>query len=362
VREAALIILQKYVFREWFWTFIAATIVLLVVLVGVALGELLNDIADGRVPSGLLTTLILLKMPDVLTTILPLSVFIAVIWGLGRFYRDQEMAVMRSCGFNWRLLVRPLVALMVPIAAMLLFLGLYVLPLAAATAQLKLEDAFRNAAEWGLQTGQFHVLRDGELVLYVAAVEKDGRSLRHVFIQQRGDEREQVWAAEKGYYWLDETTGARYLTLENGQITEGRPDGLDFRIMEFSRNDLRLPELERRGVSDEVETRSTRAVLASDTPEDRTELQWRVAPAIVAFVLGLLAIPLSHSAPREGRGGRALLGIFVYIVYANALYMCRNWMSKGDFPAFPGLWWIHLVMLAVALLWIQRQGRMVGKG
>ena len=99
-------LLQKYIFREWFWTFLAVTVVLLIVMIGVSLGELLNDIADGRVPSGLLWALIGLKMPEVMTTILPLSVFIAVIWGLGRLYRDQEMAVMRASGFRWQPAVR----------------------------------------------------------------------------------------------------------------------------------------------------------------------------------------------------------------------------------------------------------------
>ena len=87
-----------------------------------------------------------------------------------------------------------------------------------------------------------------------------------------------------------------------------------------------------------------------------------MSPAIAAIVLGLLAIPLSHSAPREGRGGRALLGILAYAVYANVLYMSRNWIAKGDFSPLLGLWWVHAVVLIVALLWLRRQGRMVGQG
>ena len=123
-REANLIILQKYVFREWFWTFIATGTVLLVVMVGVSFGELLHDIAGGRLPPGLLGTLLLLKMPDVLGTIIPLGAFIAVIWGLGRIYRDQEMAVMRSSGFHWPLLLRPLLNLLLPVSLLLLLSGL----------------------------------------------------------------------------------------------------------------------------------------------------------------------------------------------------------------------------------------------
>ena len=166
-------ILQKYLFREWLWTFLAATVVLLIVMIGVSLGELLNDIAGGRVPSGLLWVLIGLKMPQVMTTILPLAVFVAVIWGLGRLYRDQEMAVMRASGFRWQMMLRPLFNLLLPVSVVLLLIGLYVAPLSSSLAQEKLENAFRNAAEWGLQTGQFHVLQDGDLVLYVADVERD---------------------------------------------------------------------------------------------------------------------------------------------------------------------------------------------
>ncbi len=338
------------------------TIVLLVIMIGVALGELLSDIAGGRIPSGLLWTLIFLKMPDVLGTIVPLSVFISVIWGLGRLYRDQEMSVMRASGFRWQMMLRPLFNLLLPVSATLLALSLFVSPLAASATQQKLLDAFRNAAEWGLQAGTFHVLRGGDLVLYVEAVEKDGRTLRNIFIQLRQDDREQIWSAEKGYYWLDKNTGNRFLTLENGQATEGGSDTLDFGIMHFSRNDVKLPEQESRIKSEVVEAKRSVDILFSGSVEHIVEIQWRLAPAIAAVVLGLLAIPLSHSAPSEGRGGRVLLGILAYMVYVNTLYMCRNWLLKGDMPISPGLWWIHLLALVIALIWMHRQGRMVGMG
>ena len=360
--EVTLNILQKYLFREWFWTFLAVTIVLLVIMIGVALGELLNAIAGGRIPSGLLWTLIGLKMPDVLNTIIPLSMFVAIIWGLGRFYRDQEMSVMRASGFKWQMMLRPLFNLLMPVAAALLLNGLFLSPVAASATQQKLIDAFRNAAEWGLQTGTFHVLRGGDLVLYVESVAKDGRSLRNILIQQREEDREQVWSAEKGYYWLDKQTGSRYLTLENGQITEGGSDTLDFRIMHFSRNDFKLPEQDNQIKKEVIEAKKSSQVLFSTAVEDLVEIQWRVAPAIVVIVLGLLAIPLSHSAPKEGRGGRALLGILAYAVYVNTLYMCRNWLLKGDMPMALGMWWVHVLVLVTALIWMQRQGRVVGKG
>jgi lipopolysaccharide export system permease protein len=354
-----LIILQKYLLREWFWTFLAVTVVLIIVLFGVAVGELLNDVAGGRVPPGLLGSLLLLKSPDLLNKILPLAIFIAVIWGLGRLYRDQEMSVMRSSGFSWQMMLRPLFNLLLPVAALVLLVGVFISPLASKLAQEKLEYAFRTAAEWGLQTGRFHVLQNGNLILYVETVEADGRSLRNIFIQQRRADREQIWVAEQGYYWLDVNTGMRYLTMENGQITEGGRESLDFGVVRFSRNDLRLPDPEDRHNPDGVETKSSSELIFSDDAAEAAEFQWRISPALAIIVLGFLAIPLSHHEPREGRGGRIMLGIFAYIIYANLLYMSRSWTANGSMPVVIGTWWVHVLVLLIAIIWLRRQGRAV---
>lgn len=267
---------------------------------------------------------------------------------------------MRASGFSWQMMMRPLFNLLLPVSVLVFIIGVFIAPSAAQTAQVKLEEAFRTAAEWGLQTGQFHVLQNGNLVLYVESVEKDGRTLRNIFIQQRQNDREQIWVAEKGYYWLDTDTGIRYLTLENGQITEGGKDTLDFGIVHFSRNDLRLPEPEKNGKSVGVESRPSKDLIFTSSPQDAAEIQWRVSPAIAIIVLGLLAIPLSHSAPREGRGSRVILGILAYIVYANLLYMDRSWVASGAMPTMLGIWWVHALALSVAVFWLRRQGRMVG--
>jgi len=87
------------------------------------------------------------------------------------------------------------------------------------------------------------------------------------------------------------------------------------------------------------------------------ELQWRLSPAITVIILGLLAIPLAHSEPREGRGARIVLGILVYLLYGNALYLCRSWIADGFLPASIGMWWIHVLFLIISFVWIRQQGR-----
>ena len=143
-------ILQKYILREWSWTSLAVSIVLIVVFLGAFLGDMLNDIADGRMPAGLISMQLLMHLPESLGNILPLAGFVAVMWGLGRFYRDQEMAVMRSSGFGWKQLLKPLLTLVLPLAVTLLILGMVLAPAAAQMAEKQLEQAFRSAGRRGL--------------------------------------------------------------------------------------------------------------------------------------------------------------------------------------------------------------------
>jgi lipopolysaccharide export system permease protein len=351
-------ILQKYILREWFWTALAVGIVLLIVLLGAFLGDMLNDIADGRMPAGLMSMQLLLHLPETLGNILPLAGFVAVMWGLGRLYRDQEMAVMRSSGFGWTHLLKPLLSLVMPLAAILLVLGLSVAPTTARMAEDQLEQAFRSAAVWGLQPGKFHVLRHGELVLYAEAIEEEGNTLRNIFIKQRQQEREQVWVAKKGRYWMDSDTGDRYLILEEGKVTDVAPGQLDVRVLSFARNDLRLPEPDfRKRKKARINSKPSAELLNDGSAESIAELQWRISPAITVIVLGLLAIPLAHSQPREGRGVRIVLGVLVYLLYGNTLYLCRSWVADGILPVSMGMWWVHIVFLVISFVWVRRQGR-----
>jgi len=351
--------LQKYILREWFWTSLAVSVVLIIVLLGAYLGDMLDDIADGRMPVGLMSMQLLLHLPETLGNILPLAGFVAVMWGLGRFYRDQEMAVMRSSGFGWRKLLKPLFTLVIPLSVTLLVLGLSVAPKTAQMAEEQLEEAFRSAAVWGLQPGKFHVLRHGDLVLYAEAIEEDGSFLRNIFIKQRDQEREQVWVARKGRYWMDNETGDRYLILEEGKITDVAPGQLDLRVLNFARNDLRLPEPEyRKRKQARINSRSSVELLNDGSAESIAELQWRLSPAITVIVLGLLAIPLAHSEPREGRGVRVILGILVYLLYGNMLYLCRSWVTDGVLPVYIGMWWIHVIFLGISFIWVRQQGRL----
>jgi lipopolysaccharide export system permease protein len=159
---------------------------------------------------------------------------------------------------------------------------------------------------------------------------------------------------------MDNASGDRYLILENGKVTDIAPGQLDLRVLNFKRNDLRLPESEFRKKKKEAKINSKPSVelINEGSAESIAELQWRLSPAITVIVLGLLAIPLAHSEPREGRGVRIVLGILVYLLYGNLLYLCRSWVSDGVLPTYIGMWWVHIAFLVISFAWVRKQGRL----
>ena len=66
-------IVDRYLLRELGSNFLAATFILLLIVVGTAVADLLAKIARGRIPADLLFTLIALRSVDALTVLMPLA-------------------------------------------------------------------------------------------------------------------------------------------------------------------------------------------------------------------------------------------------------------------------------------------------
>jgi lipopolysaccharide export system permease protein len=79
------------------------------------------------------------------------------------------------------------------------------------------------------------------------------------------------------------------------------------------------------------------------------EIQWRIGVPLATIILGIFAVPLSRTQPREGRYGRLAIGLLVFIIYLNMLSASKAWVEQGTVSPALGLWWVHAVVLLLAL-------------
>jgi lipopolysaccharide export system permease protein len=271
------------------------------------------------------------------------------------------MAVLQSSGLDLGGLARPLGLLIVPVMIALGTISFWLAPAAVRLSQTLMEEANRSLIIAGLEPGRFVELPGKDGVIYVGEMSADGTTFKRMFVESERAEKDtaktriDVITATHGFLYHDADGNGRYLALEDGFRVEGKLGEDDYRLMRFARNDIRLPD----SVGDESETSRKRSaptatlLAAGDDPLMHSELHWRLAAPLSVLVLGLLALPLSRSSPREPRYARMLLALLAWLLYYNALLLGRAWIGQGKLaPAF-GLWWVYLPALAIAawLIW-----------
>jgi len=347
-------ILDRYILREVALTWVGVTGVLLVILVTNQLARVLERAADQQYSRDVVLALIGFSSLQNLTVLIPVALLLAVVLAFGRLYHESEMAAIQACGIGLGRLYLPVLALTVVLAGFLAWLSLSQGPAAAHRVQELRAAAIREAQFGNLEPGKFRTLGSSGAVLYASSAGSDA-TLRDVFVKRGRGDRLEVALATRARHYVSEDGTLHTMVLENGRRYEGVPGRADFRVTQFREHGIpvRLADAGKR--SESVELAPTAELLSSSDTDAQAELQWRLSMPIMAFVLTFLAVPLSRLRPRQGRYARVGLAILIYFVYSNLLSAAKVWVARGALPAEIGLWWVHLLLIAVALLVIYRR-------
>jgi len=343
--------LDRYLLREVTWTFVAVTGVLLLVLMSNQFARVLGQAAQNDFPGHIVLTLIGLTTLQQLTVLVPIGLFLGIVLALGRLYHESEMTAMSACGVGPLRIYRPIALLSVVVALLLALLSFRVVPVAwQHSTELRVE-ALKAAQFAALEPGRFRSFAGGDAVFYAERVDETGE-LFGVFVQRNVGDTIEVAIAERA---VQRGTGQQeqMFVLYNGRRYEGVPGAANWRIVEFREHGIpvRLPET--KAAKDRTEMKATAELVGSRVPRDRAELAWRTAVPVMALVLMVLAVPMARLRPRQGRFARIGVAVLAYFLYSNLLAAVRVWIQKDTAGGQFGLWWVHLVPLAIAawLLW-----------
>ncbi len=349
--------LDKYLVREFLQSVFAALVVLLMVMVGAAFTYVLKDIATGRLPPGLIFAQLGLVMIGWMPLILPLALMLGLLLAMSRLYRDAEMPVLASVGVGPRRLLGPLLPVILPMVAVIALCSLWLAPWSDRYSRAMVKEANRNMLIAGLEPGKFTQLPGANGVVYVGDMSDDGSRFRRVFIYREKKGRMDVTTSSDGTVWLDGSR-ARYLRLNDGFEVEGPlgPTGLDYRLLHYKTNDVKMPDRDNGDVDDRIQSLPTTTLMATPGRATRAELNWRIAPPLVALALALLAIPLSRSPPRQARYGRIVTGVVGYLLAMQMMLLGKQWIGSGKIPMALGLWWLVVPLLVLAFWAYFRDG------
>lgn len=355
-------ILARYLTKEVLNTLLAVTFVLLLIFMSQQIVRYLGYAAVGKLAPNMLLQLLGFEIPFLLALLLPLGIYLGIIITYGRLYADNEMIVMQSCGLSSKDLFKITSVFTIFITALVLGLMVWINPIIAVKRDQLLAQVFSvESILNSLMPGRFQVSPDGKRVVYVESVSHDHKQANNIFIanqahQPISENAPSEWtvvSASQGAEWKDPATHQSFLVASHGSRYEGIPGQNDYKIFQFKTYAVELPTSATDAENKDVETMPTFALLKQyHDPDAAAEFQWRFSIPISALLLALLALPLSHVAPRQGRYSQIFPAILIYVIYVNLLFVARNWLEQKTVPISLGIWWVHGVFLLLVGLFI----------
>ena len=306
-----------------------------------------------------------LVVPRLVEIVLPISIFLAILFSYNRLISESEMVAMRAAGLSQAGLARPALLLGLVGTALLFVLTSFLLP--AINREYKdLQFAIRSRFSAALiQEGVFNTLSDS-LTVYVRARDRAG-DLSGVIVHDTRDPRHPITLfAERGAL-VPTNTGGRVLMV-NGSRQEFDAQSNKLSILSFSSYTLELP-----GAGDvpggrmrEPSERYLHQLLWPDPESVRefgpgldTELHLRLVAPLTALVF--TCIPLSCLLPgefnRRGQGRRIFAAIALATAFEIADLACKNLASH--LPAALPLLYVDCVLPIALCAWLLlvRDGR-----
>ena len=367
-------ILSRYIFREILKSQLVIILILLLVFVSQSMIKLISRAAVGTIPVDLIGSLTMYALPDILSIMLPLTLYIAILITLGRICTDSEMVVIRSVGFPPRALLRITFVLAVITAVASGLCSIVFSPQAANLKERVLEMAQNSPAYLPLESGRF--VNFGPYNIYAEHIDsgeeddnggqeqdlQDIKSIQNIYVMTQSDDETEntITVARQGFLEIDRN-GVQWLFLLSGRRYEGpvASDG-SFRMANFEK--FRAPV----GVSDDADVHeadiaamSMPELMNSENMRARVEAQWRIAPVLAVLVLSLVAVPLSQVNPRQGRFARLLPALIIYATYYMLLMSIRNLVTTERYPLYPGLYTVPIAFLLVVSIPLNLQTKAI---
>ncbi|HYD33787.1 MAG TPA: LPS export ABC transporter permease LptF [Methylophilaceae bacterium] len=342
--------------HELVTTAIGAFVVLLGIVLAQRVAYYIGVAAKGSLASDAINTLLGFTLIKYLPMLLSLTLFLAVLLTLSRWHRDSEMVVWFSSGMSITNWIRPVMMFALPVIATIALLSLFVTPWATHKGS-DFKDQLQSRDELAtISPGVFKESRHAERVYFVESFDELGNIVKNIFVQSRQHQKLGIIVAAEGHR-EKASNEDDFLVMENGRRYEGNPETREFTMTNFERYAIRIEPTEVQQEPPGIQAKSNSELLRErdQNPRSNAELQWRLAIPISAFVLVLLAVPLSFVDPRSGRSANLMMALLIYVIYNNLLSISQAWLAQGKLSPIIGLWPVHILFLLLTLYFFYRR-------
>ena len=232
-------LLQNYLRKQGFWPLVITLSSLSVLAILTQSLSTLDLIVENRQSVGTFFYITILAIPQLVAVILPLAVFITVLYAINRLNTDSELVVSKASGLSPWGIANPIIRLSIMAAIFHLIINLAVQPAAFKQLRSELLKVKSDLASRVIRAGEFST-PSPKLTLYSKTISPSG-ALEDVIIHDaRNPEEEQTYISASGQI-ISSGTDTR-LELTNGHIEEvnqaGRLDLIEFETYSLDLSDI----------------------------------------------------------------------------------------------------------------------------
>ncbi len=331
-------LISQYLYKNCAKTSIAVFVILLLILLANTGLRLVEDVNDGDIPSIFLIQLLVLKVVQYSSIIIPLSLFFGIMIALNKFYTTNEMTIIKLNGFSNFRLARILSSLIILVTFFMIILRLSLTPMAVEYRSIIEHQISHEQKIYSLKEGSFNISNDKSKVIYIN--NKEESEVANIFIKSTSQSGTRIDVSSKVSSSIDDSD---LISLNNGISYVFNPDG-SFSSTEYSTQDMMLSNNIPKFTNTDVESKSFTELISMTDILSAKEIFNRISMIVAGLILAYLAIPLSNYAKRNDKYKNIFIGALIYFSYIIIINVLSTSVSSKVDLAMCALF-VHIIYI-----------------
>ena len=362
-------ILDKYIFREVFMTFVFGICAFSAVFIGSGtLFRIAQYITDYGASLQAVIKIFIFGLPGVVMWTFPMSMLLATLLTFGRLSGNSEITAMKSCGISFSRIAMPALVLGFIVSIGAIAFNEYVVPWA--------NTAYRNVLYYEIQgnttmKSQEHIIlkeiSEGKMqrLAYARLFNAETQQLQGVTLQEFGPDGKVKHVENADFADWD---GKKWV-MHNGVIYDISEDENQSEHMirfktqvlpiasnpqQIVREQKELEEMTMKELRAQIEIMKTQYV---NTSALEAELYQRVTVPLASLIFALVGVPLGLQPTRNSSSAGFAISVIIIFAYYALMTMGSALARSEALPPLLAVWLPNIIGLISGGLLIRRAAR-----
>ena len=235
-----MMLVQKYIGQQVLKPFIVSLLALTLLALLTQSLQTIDLITENNQSASTFFYITLLAMPKLLTIIMPISLFLSILYSLNRITVDGELIIAKAAGMSTWEICTPIVRISTLALMLHLLINLLIQPLAFVEMREEVFKVRTDIASKMVSSGEFIKPVEG-FTIYAGNIGIDG-FINDILINDARDESKTItYIAEKAF--ISKNSKFSKLTLTSGSAQSLLSNG-EFNIVQFDNYQLDLTDIQ----------------------------------------------------------------------------------------------------------------------